>query len=107
MNRSPFVTVTIFALTMFACCDSARRVPESPAFMATGCKGAKTSLDFTVRVDPANCKERQNEAFGAQHEYAILDCLSGEGNVKVVFPREEWHAMKHRAVGTVDAGPGK
>lgn len=73
-----------------------------------GCpQGTKTTLDVGVRVGTDTCKEDRSAP--ASNEYAFLDCadVSGEGRIRVQFPRTEWYTMRARAVGTVDAGPGK
>lgn len=76
-----------------------------------GCPpGTKTSIDLGVQVnvDPQHCKEDRTKP-DAPPDLALLDCTSiqGGGTVRILFPRQEWHSIKQRGIGSVDAGPGK
>lgn len=77
------------------------------AFLLFGCP-AKTAVDFTVRVGVDTCKE-DRQAEPVENEYVTLDCtkVSGEGSVRVRFPRRAWWSMQARDIGNVPTLPGK
>jgi hypothetical protein len=110
--------VAFAALAVLGCCDKSQspqqfHAPTSPALMAGGCgnaqgQGPKTTVGASVQVDPKHCQEKPDQAVGPQAEFAVLDCItSAEAHIEIVFPREEWHSLKRRGIGVVDAGPGK
>jgi hypothetical protein len=108
--------IAFAALAVLGCCEASAppkyHSPTSPALLAGGCgagqQGPKTSIGASVQVDPAHCKEKAGESVGVQAEYTVLDCITGaEAHIEITFPRQEWHSMKMRAIGQVDAGPGK
>lgn len=72
------------------------------------CKGAQTSVDFTVKVGVETCKE-DRRAEPVENEYVTLDCanVSGEGAVRVRFPRRAWWGMVSRDAGVTPVVPGK
>lgn len=65
------------------------------ALLFFGCKGARTTVDFTVRVGVESCHDAAGVA-PPDEDSAILDCLkaNGEGSVRVVFPRMLWLRMQ-------------
>lgn len=72
------------------------------------CKGTQTAVDFTVRVGVDTCKE-DSAAVPVENELVTLDCVSasGEGTVKVRFPRRAWWNIQARDVGNTPNVPGK
>lgn len=62
-----------------------------------GCKGAQTSVDFTVRVGADSCKEDRDSGVD-ENEFVTLNCakVDGEGTVRIRFPRREWWSIELR-----------
>lgn len=74
--------------------------------IAIGCPGAKTTVDFTVKVSATACKEDKESPMSTS-QTALLDCEVEAGtSVRVAFPRKAWSAIKY-SDSEVDAGPGK
>ena len=74
-----------------------------------GCPpGTKTVLEVGVKVDADHCKEDLSAPV-PDNETVAVDCLSasGEGTIKVQFPRREWYNIVTYHRGLLDAGPGK
>lgn len=71
------------------------------------CKGAQTSVDFAVKVGVDTCKEDRRAE--PENEYVTLDCasVSGEGAVRIRFPRRAWWGMVTRDAGVTPSVPGK
>jgi hypothetical protein len=62
--------------------------------------------DLVVKIADDVCKD-VTPAAGVDPEWIELLCGAGSEAVKVLLPRQEWHAMQARRAGVVDAGPGK
>ncbi len=58
------------------------------------CQGAKTTVDFTVRVGADTCSDAN--VTPPDEDSTVIDCVkaSGEGTVRIVFPRTLWYRMK-------------
>lgn len=76
--------------------------------LTISCKGAKTSVDFTVKVGVDTCKE-DRAAEPVDNEFVTLNCanVSGEGSVRVRFPRRAWWNIQVRDIGNTPSVPGK
>jgi len=75
------------------------------ACLACGTPEAKIVEGIAVRVAEDVCKELQDA--GADPYVTLLCTLADGRSAKVQIPGTEWHAIKARKVGSVDAGPGK
>lgn len=65
------------------------------AFLLFGCPpGTKTTVDFTVKVGADTCHDAG--VAPPDEDSAVIDCVkaSGEGSVRVVFPRTLWLRMQ-------------
>lgn len=74
-----------------------------------GCpQGTKTAVDFTVKVGADTCKE-DRAAEPVENEFVTLDCanVSGEGTVRIRFPRRAWWNIQTRDIGNTPTVPGK
>lgn len=78
-------------------------------FLSLGaCKGSQTAVDFTVKVGADTCNE-DRAAEPVDNEFVTLDCakVSGEGSVRIRFPRRAWWDIKVRSIGNEPSVPGK
>lgn len=63
--------------------------------------------DVLVKIAYDTCSEVLDAATDLDPTWVALLCQSGANTIKVLLPREQWHAIKASRLGGFDAGPGK